>query len=52
MNQIKSQIKDLLYLTNGNLLLITSIHLFETCPSRKRQRVSRSLAVKFSIGDM
>jgi len=41
-----SQTKDLLYLTKGNLFLITSIDLFETCPSQKCQRFSRSLAVK------
>jgi len=44
-----SQMKDLLYLTKGNLILITSKDLFETCPSRKCQRVSRSLAMKLTI---
>jgi len=30
-----SQIKDFLYLTKGNLFLITSKNLFETCPNKK-----------------
>ena len=44
-----SQMKDLLYLTKGNLFLITFKDLFETYPNRKCQRVSRSLAVKLTI---
>jgi len=44
-----SQIKYLLYLTKGNLLLITSKDLFETCPNRKYQKVSRSLVVKLTV---
>jgi len=34
-----SQTIDLLYLTKGNLVMITSIHLFETCHNKKCQRV-------------
>jgi len=44
-----SQTKDLLYLIKGNLFLITSMYLFKTCPNRKCQRVSRSLAVKLAV---
>ena len=44
-----SQIKGLLYLTKGNLFLITSIDLFETCTNWKCQRFSRSLAVKLTV---
>jgi len=44
-----SQTKDFLYLTKGNLFFITSIDLLETCPNRKCQRFSRSLAVKLTI---
>ena len=41
--------KYLLYLTKGNLFLITLIDLFEACPNWKCQRVSISLAVKMTI---
>jgi len=41
--------KDFLYLTKGNLFLITSINLFETCPNKKCQRFSRSLVVKLIV---
>ena len=44
-----SQTKDLLYLTKGNLFLITSIHLFEIWPDRKCQRVYRSLALTLIV---
>ena len=41
-----SQTKDLLYLTKRNLILIKSIHLFETCSNRD---LIRNIPTRFGL---